>query len=203
MADQTPTGLIDPALADADDGPIVLAGQLRVPGRRRTARHQHVRGQLLGAHHGLLRIEAGDLHWLLPAGHVAWIPPLLPHALVGADAFDGWSLYVRADAGLDLPPLPRIFQPDVLLQAAVTRHCAGRIRHWTLRRHAWPASSPMRSVPALPCHLPCHNRRIDGCGGSRRRWHGRRTTFAASKRGQPPADCPAAVSPAVGRPKLA
>ena len=119
MADQTPTGLIDPALADADDGPIVLAGQLRVPGRRRTARHQHRRGQLLGAHQGLLRIEAGNLQWLLPAGHVAWIPPLLPHALLGADGFDGWSLYVRADAGLDLPPLPRIFQPDALLQAAL------------------------------------------------------------------------------------
>ena len=194
---------IDPALADADDGPIVLAGQLRVPGRRRTARHQHVRGQLLGAHHGLLRIEAGDLHWLLPAGHVARIPPLLPHAPVGADAFDGWSLYVRADAGLDLPPLPRIFQPDVLLQAAVTR--ALRWPHQALdaaqARLAGVIADEIRA--SIPCHLPCHNRRIDGCGGSRRRWHGRRTTFAASKRGQPPADCPAAVSPAVGRPKLA
>lgn len=98
-----------------------MASQLRVPGRRRTARHQHVRGQLLGAHHGLLRIEAGDLHWLLPAGHVAWIPPLLPHALVGAEGFDGWSLYFNVEACLGLPATPRIFQPNALLQAAMTR----------------------------------------------------------------------------------
>src|SRR3989304_491320 len=121
MADQTPTGLIDPAFAGAADGPPLPGRPPGVPGRRRPARHQHRRGQLLGAHQGLLRIEAGNLQWLLPAGHVAWIPPLLPPALLGADGFDGWSLYVRADAGLDLPPLPRIFQPDALLQAAVTR----------------------------------------------------------------------------------
>ena len=98
-----------------------MASQLRVPGRRRTACHQHVRGQLLGAHQGLLRIEAGDQHWLLPAGHVAWIPPLLPHALVGAERFDGWSLYFSAEACLGLPATPRIFQPNALLQAATTR----------------------------------------------------------------------------------
>ncbi|MDT3432474.1 helix-turn-helix transcriptional regulator [Stenotrophomonas maltophilia] len=121
MADQTSPALIDPALANAEGDPLVMASQLRVPGRRRTARHQHVRGQLLGAHHGLLRIEAGDLHWLLPAGHVAWIPPLLPHALLGAEAFDGWSLYFNAEACMDLPAVPRIFQPNVLLQAAMMR----------------------------------------------------------------------------------
>lgn len=156
MADQTPTGLIDPALADADDGPIVLAGQLRVPGRRRTARHQHRRGQLLGAHQGLLRIEAGNLQWLLPAGHVAWIPPLLPHALLGADGFDGWSLYVRADAGLDLPSLPRVFQPDALLQAAVTR--ALRWPHQALdaaqARLAGVIADEIRASTTLPLALP-------------------------------------------------
>lgn len=121
MADQTSTALIDPALANASEGPVLLAAQLRLHRPRRTARHQHVRGQLLGAHHGLLRIEAGGLHWLLPAGHVAWIPPLLPHALVGAEGFDGWSLYFSAEACLDLPAVPRIFQPNALLQAAMTR----------------------------------------------------------------------------------
>ncbi|WP_295558509.1 AraC family transcriptional regulator [uncultured Stenotrophomonas sp.] len=121
MADQTTTALLDPALADAADGPVVLAARLHQRGMRRTARHRHVRGQLLGAHQGLLRIAADDLHWLLPAGHVAWIPPLLPHALLGADGFDGWSLYFCAAACLELPAQPRIFQPNALLQAAVMR----------------------------------------------------------------------------------
>ncbi|WP_164191660.1 MULTISPECIES: AraC family transcriptional regulator [Stenotrophomonas] len=121
MAYQTTTGLLDPALADTADGPVVLAAGLRQRGMRRTARHRHARGQLLGAHQGLLRIAADDLHWLLPAGHVAWIPPLLPHALLSADGFDGWSLYFNAEACLGLPATPRIFQPNALLQAATTR----------------------------------------------------------------------------------
>lgn len=121
MADQTTTVLLDPALADAADGPVVLAARLRQHGMRRTARHQHARGQLLGAQQGLLRIAADDLHWLLPAGHVAWIPPLLPHALLSADGFDGWSLYFNAEACLGLPSTPRIFQPNALLQAATIR----------------------------------------------------------------------------------
>lgn len=121
MADQTTTVLLAPALADAADGPVVLAARLRQRGMRSTARHRHARGQLLGAYQGLLRIAADDLHWLLPAGHVAWIPPLLPHALLGADGFDGWSLYFNTEACLGLPATPRIFQPSALLQAATTR----------------------------------------------------------------------------------
>ncbi len=124
MADQTTTGLLDPTLADTADGPVVLAAGLRQRGMRRTARHRHARGQLLGAHQGLLRIAADDLHWLLPAGHVAWIPPLLPHALLSADGFDGWSLYFNAEACLGLPATPRI--------------CDGPTSHWMLRRHDWP-----------------------------------------------------------------
>lgn len=121
MADQTFPALLDPALANASSGPALLVAQLRLHRPRRTARHRHARGQLLGAHQGLLRIEVDDLQWLLPAGHVAWIPPSLPHALVGAEEFDGWSLYFNAEACLDLPAVPRIFQPNALLQAAMTR----------------------------------------------------------------------------------
>ena len=121
MADRTHTALIDPGLADAVNGPALLAAQLRQGGPRHTARHQHARGQLLGAHEGLLRIEVGDLHWLLPAGHMAWIPPLLPHALASTASFDGWSLYFSAGACGGLPATPRIFQPSALLQAATAR----------------------------------------------------------------------------------
>lgn len=133
-----------------------MASQLRVPGRRRTARHQHVRGQLLGAHHGLLRIEAGDLHWLLPAGHVAWIPPLLPHALVGADGFDGWSLYFSAEACLDLPAQPRIFQPNALLQAAMKRalHWPHQALDAAQARLAGVIADEITASTPLPLALP-------------------------------------------------
>lgn len=121
MSDQTSTALFDPALADAADGPVVWAAQLRLHVPRRTSRHHHARGQLLGAHQGLLRIDVGHLHWLLPAGHIAWIPPSLPHALVSAERFDGWSLYFSAEACLGLPVTPRILQPNALLKAATAR----------------------------------------------------------------------------------
>lgn len=122
MADQpTQVPLIDPALADAATGPWLLGVQLTMPGTRRTPRHQHARGQLLGARRSLMSIEAGDQHWLLPAGHVAWVPPRLPHALASLGDFDGWSLYFSTSACAPLPTVPRVFQPSMLLQAAVPR----------------------------------------------------------------------------------
>ncbi|WMJ70934.1 helix-turn-helix transcriptional regulator [Stenotrophomonas sp. 24(2023)] len=122
MADQpNPAPLIDPGLADTPGGPPVVGARLTMAGSRRTPRHQHARGQLLGAASGLLRIEAGPLHWLLPAGHLAWLPPALPHALASIGAFDGWSLYFSADRCAALPDTARLFQPSALLQAAIPR----------------------------------------------------------------------------------
>ncbi len=122
MANQTYTALLDPALADAGHGPLLFAASTgRGAGPRRTPRHQHARGQLIGARHGLLQIEAGSTQWLLPAGHLAWIPPQLPHALLAQQVFDGWSLYFSAAASASLPSHPRILLPGPLLQAAVTR----------------------------------------------------------------------------------
>ncbi|PSD28122.1 AraC family transcriptional regulator, partial [Stenotrophomonas maltophilia] len=43
MADQTTAALLAPALADATDGPSVLAARLHQLGKRRTARHRHAR----------------------------------------------------------------------------------------------------------------------------------------------------------------
>ncbi|MEG0185823.1 MAG: helix-turn-helix transcriptional regulator [Stenotrophomonas sp.] len=156
MADQTFTGWITPASADADDGPALLAAQLRLPVPRRTARHQHARGQLLGAHRGLLRIEAGDFHWLLPAGHMAWIPPSLPHALVSSGAFDGWSLYFSAAACAGLPAAPRIFQPVPLLQAAVIRALQWQQRALDAAqaRLAGVIADEIATSTALPLALP-------------------------------------------------
>lgn len=156
MADKTLPALIDPALADAGDGPAVLSSQLRASGRRRTARHRHVRGQLLGAHHGVLRIEAGDLQWLLPAGHVAWIPPFMPHALVEAEEFDGWSLYFSTAACVELPATPRIFQPSVLLQAATARalRWPHRVLEAAQERLAGVIADEITASTPLPLALP-------------------------------------------------
>lgn len=121
MANPPSPALLDPALADAATGPLLFAGQALSMEARRTPRHQHARGQLIGSRRGLLQIEAGTTHWLLPAGHIAWIPPLLPHALLGQQAFDGWSLYFNAAASAVLPQTPQVFLATALLQAAIDR----------------------------------------------------------------------------------
>ncbi|MGE8210193.1 MAG: AraC family transcriptional regulator [Stenotrophomonas rhizophila] len=125
MADPTHPALLDPALADAPAGPLLFAART-IPrggkaGPRRTPRHQHARGQLLGADSGLMQIDVGATHWLLPAGHLAWIPPDLPHALLAPQGFEGWSLYFNAAASALLPDQPRILAPGPLLQAAIQR----------------------------------------------------------------------------------
>ncbi|MEG2803394.1 helix-turn-helix transcriptional regulator [Stenotrophomonas sp.] len=160
MADQTPTPLIDPQLAEAGEGPMLFAAStgpaLAGAGGRRTARHHHARGQLVGARHGLLQIEVGTAHWLLPAGHLGWIPPHLPHALLARQQFDGWSLYFSAAACAALPSQPRILAPGPLLAAAIAR------------ARAWPAGAlgaaqqrlaavivdEIAGCPALPLALP-------------------------------------------------
>lgn len=207
MVDQTFIALIDPTLADAGDGPAVLSSQLRATGRRRTARHRHVRGQLLGAHHGVLRIEAGDLQWLLPAGHVAWIPPSLPHALAEAEEFDGWSLYFSAATCLELPATPRIFQPSALLQSATAR--ALQWPHAPLdaaqARLAGVIADEIAASTPLPLALPqpSHNRVTGACARSPPRWLARRTTTAPSRPGPPAVACRAAAWPATGWPRPA
>lgn len=122
MADQTHPELLDLALADAGHGPLLLAASINTGvGQRRTPRHQHARGQLIGARRGLLQIEVGSAHWLLPAGHLAWVPPRVPHGLHAQQGFDGWSLYFSDAATVSLPDQPRILLPAPLLQAAITR----------------------------------------------------------------------------------
>lgn len=122
MADQTPPALLDPALADAALGPLLFAATTRAGGgQRRTPRHQHARGQLIGARRGLLQIDAGSAHWLLPAGHLGWVPAHVPHALLAQQGFDGWSLYFSDEATVSLPDQPRILLPSPLLQAAINR----------------------------------------------------------------------------------
>lgn len=157
MADQpNHAPLIDPALADAGAGPWLLGVQLAMAGARRTPRHQHARGQLLGARRGLLRIEAGDQHWLLPAGHVAWVPPELPHALASVGDFDGWSLYFSTDACRGLPAAPRVFQPSAVLQATVPRALqwsGGTLEAAQLRLAAVIGDEIAAGVP-LPLALP-------------------------------------------------
>lgn len=151
--------------------------------------------------------RSGDLQWLLPAGHVAWIPPSLPHALAEAEEFDGWSLYFSAATCLELPATPRIFQPSALLQSATAR--ALQWPHAPLdaaqARLAGVIADEIAASTPLPLALPqpSHNRVTGACARSPPRWLARRTTTAPSRPGPPAVACRAAAWPATGWPRPA
>lgn len=141
MADPTHPALLDPALADAPAGPLLFAAHtVRRGGRagpRRTPRHQHARGQLLGADSGLMQIDVGATHWLLPAGHLAWIPPDLPHALLAPQGFEGWSLYFNAAASALLPDQPGSWHRGRCCRPPSSARSSGRPVRWMLHSDAW------------------------------------------------------------------
>lgn len=124
--------LLAPARADSDAGPFVIAVTLVARGVRDTAPHRHARGQLLGAHRGLLSVGTGQGRWLVPATDAVWLPPHAPHSLRShGEAFSGWSVYVaRADCAA-LPAQPCALRVSALLREAIARAAS------------WPASQPL------------------------------------------------------------
>ncbi|MBJ7311881.1 AraC family transcriptional regulator [Rugamonas sp. CCM 8940] len=113
--------LILPTQADSTEGPLVLAVVRHAGTVRVTRRHRHARGQLLGAVQGLLSVDAGDSHWVVPATHAVWIPPGVPHGLRSHGPFSGWSVYVAPAACAALPAAPCVLAVPGLLQEAVAR----------------------------------------------------------------------------------
>jgi len=113
--------LLPLSLAASDEGPALFAVISQSGVVRETPSHNHARGQLLGAEHGLLTVDAGNCRWVVPATHAVWIPPALPHGLYSHGPYSGWSVYVAASACKELPDKPCIFSFTGLLREAVTR----------------------------------------------------------------------------------
>lgn len=116
-----PSSLISPRTASTTDGPLIVAVARQEGAVRVTRRHRHARGQLLGALHGLLSVDAGDSQWVVPATHSVWIPPGVAHGLRSHGPFSGWSLYVAPAACQDLPGQPCVLVASGLLREAVAR----------------------------------------------------------------------------------
>lgn len=113
--------LIPYSLASDKEGPILWAVMRQSDAVRETPRHQHARGQLLGAERGLLTVDAGSSRWVVPATHAVWIPPDTPHGLTSHGSYSGWSVYVAASACYLLPDIPCTLAMTGLMREAVTR----------------------------------------------------------------------------------
>lgn len=81
------------------------------------------RGLLFGTQRGLMSLDAGDSRWVVPPGHVAWVPPSrLRHAERHGE-FGGWCVRVAESACADLPGAACTLRSSGLLHEAVLRAC--------------------------------------------------------------------------------
>lgn len=150
------TSLISPDLASSTGGPLLIAVVRQSDAIRTTHSHRHARGQLLGATQGLLSVDAGSSHWVVPATHAVWIPPDIAHGLRSHGPFAGWSVYVATTACDRLPAKQCILSVSGLLREAVARAAS-----WTHDTLDTPQSQlagvileEIRTLPQVALGLP-------------------------------------------------
>ncbi|WP_272844546.1 AraC family transcriptional regulator [Pantoea ananatis] len=119
--------LISLSRAHSSDGPTLIVAARQSDAIRETPRHRHIRGQLLGAEHGLLTIDAEDCRWVVPATHAVWIPPNIPHGLRSHGPYSGWSVYISTAACGALPDKPAVLTVTNLLREAITRAASWKV----------------------------------------------------------------------------
>ncbi|WP_072021696.1 AraC family transcriptional regulator [Pantoea stewartii] len=119
--------LIPFSWAFSSDGPTLIVAARQSDTIRETPRHHHIRGQLLGAEHGLLTIDAEDCRWVVPATHAVWIPPNIPHGLRSHGPYSGWSVYISAAACGALSDKPAVLSVTNLLREAITRAASWKV----------------------------------------------------------------------------
>lgn len=148
--------LIPLSLASSDEGPALFAVTSHSGVVRETPLHHHARGQLLGAEHGLLTVDAGNGRWVVPATHAVWIPPALPHGLYSHGPYSGWSVYVAASACKELPGEPCIFSFTGLLRETVMRATTWKENDLTAAqaRLAGVILDEIQSLPRINPGLP-------------------------------------------------
>jgi AraC-like DNA-binding protein len=80
-------------------------------------------GLLFGTQRGLLSLDTGDSRWVVPPGHVAWVPPSRLRQAERHGEFGGWCVKVAESACADLPGGACTFRSSGLLHEAVLRAC--------------------------------------------------------------------------------
>jgi AraC-like DNA-binding protein len=87
----------------------------------RTPDHAHERGQIFLVTGGALLLTTTAGTWAMPAGHVAWIPPGLPHQAVSHGPLDAVGAYLAPSRCGGLPDKPALLRRGALLAAVLER----------------------------------------------------------------------------------
>jgi AraC-like DNA-binding protein/mannose-6-phosphate isomerase-like protein (cupin superfamily) len=83
------------------------------------AEHNHVRGQLLFAESGVMRLKTRTGAWIVPPSRAIWIPARVRHEVRMASAVRMRTLYVHPDAGFSFPSNCQLVEVSALLRELI------------------------------------------------------------------------------------
>ena len=90
-----------------------------------SARHSHVRAQLLHATRGVMEVRTEGRCWIVPPGRALWVPPGTLHETRMRGQVSLRTLYIRANSGpADAPRTPGLVRISPLLRELVEYACA-------------------------------------------------------------------------------
>ena len=85
--------------------------------------HQHPHGELFLLRSGYLKSQSPNGRWLIPAGHLCWVPPFTEHG-ADTDNTDGVRIYLARDLCGVLPGEPCVMRSTPLILAVIDRLAA-------------------------------------------------------------------------------
>ncbi|MCU7853598.1 MAG: helix-turn-helix transcriptional regulator [Candidatus Thiodiazotropha sp. (ex Monitilora ramsayi)] len=104
--------IIDPAR------PVLILSEER-KGAEQVTRHQHLRGQLLYAIRGVMKLTTDTGTWLVPPAQAVWIPPTVMHEVEMTQSVSLRSLYIDPAHATGLPDNCCVLRVDALLRELI------------------------------------------------------------------------------------
>lgn len=121
------------------------------------AAHSHIEGQLSVIADGLLILDVGGASWMMPSGHIGWIPPGIVHAATPYGLTSGWNAYLQPSLCERLPSQPMVLKMTPLAEALCERIASwqGAAVDAAVRERAiMVLIDELQAAPAEDLHLP-------------------------------------------------
>lgn len=108
----------DPGDVDDPSRPVIAAAHDR-PDTFEVPWHRHLRGQLLYATSGVMRISATGSTWVVPPQQAVWVPPGVLHQVTSVGPMAMRTLYVHPAASVALATECRVLSVPPLLRELI------------------------------------------------------------------------------------
>jgi AraC-like DNA-binding protein len=135
----------------------VLSVSTERRGAELVTRHAHLRGQLLYAIRGVMRITTDKGAWLVPPAQAVWIPPGVMHEVEMTQAVSLRSIYIDPAYVVDLPASCCVLRVTPLLRALILEaHLIGN--RYRVESAQWRLMvvivDQLQKIEQFPFHLP-------------------------------------------------